>query len=593
MNASVLSSSMTTIFLVFLTLGFLWGLWRGFSKSLTRLLVVIAVAVATFFVVPSLSHTLITADISSLNFSVNGTPVQNLGEFISEYLSSIDKVNDLMNASPTFTEFIQVLPEILINIVLFIVFFFVAKMISMVIYWIISAIFFNKKKMVGKNKHRFIGGVIGGIQGLLVACVVLMPAIGLINLANNAESELSQSRTELESQLESLDSQSPNTFTANPVGDDQKSENSISIDEAMNTVVVYTKTLENNFIYKTLNTFGIVKLSNSMFDELTTVEVDTNTGSKIYKLTTEAVELSGIYPYIDMVINSDFNIQDNKFIDKLILLVDKAYNSPLVGDVISEILQEASRIWSDSSIDRDQRLFMGIAAPDLGSEDMNKVLDEQLSEIKNASRENIKAKIIDLLEIAKAANETIKIADQVKNSLSDISVDNLANIFEIVTENEIVKDVIKDVVTNDTLKDLGIEDESTQTLIVDVVTNIIDSENLDIQKEVAATKEIFELTENINNAKKEDPNAKIEIEPEKIDSLVDSLANSTVITELIKTKQETEDEDGVSNPIKDLDISNSLSEETKTILEETLAEKEIDESTKTLLEQILLGKFAA
>ena len=67
------------------------------------------------------------------------------------------------------------------------------------------------------------------------------------------------------------------------------------------------------------------------------------------------------------------------------------------------------------------------------------------------------------------------------------------------------------------------------------------------------------------------------------------MGNSTVITELIKTKQNEETQDG-SNPIKDLDLSNTLSEETKENLEAEINSKITDESTKETLLQILLGK---
>ena len=249
MNAGVVSSSLTCIFLVFLTLGFLYGLWRGFSKSLTRLLIVVAVTVATFFIVPSLSHTLITADISSWNLSVGGVQVQTINEFLTEYLAGFDKVNELMNASPTFTKFIQMVPEVLVNIVLFLVFFFVVKMISMIIYWILSAIFFSKKKTEGKNKHRFIGAVIGAVQGLLVACVVLMPVFGLMNLANTAEIALSESRTELAASTDSssTDNSQPSTIyvtVAEDNEDDQQNNNDSTIDKALETVGKYTKLLK-------------------------------------------------------------------------------------------------------------------------------------------------------------------------------------------------------------------------------------------------------------------------------------------------------------------------------------------------------------
>jgi len=595
MNASILSSTLTCLFLVFLIFGFLYGLWRGFSKSLTRLLIVIAVAVATFFVVPSLSHSLVTADISSWNLSVGDTTVKTIQEFIIEYLSGFDKVNEFMNASPTFTKFIQVLPEVLVNILLFIIFFFVVKMLSMIIYWILSAIFFGKKKTEGKNKHRFIGGIIGAVQGIIIACVILMPVFGLMNLAHTAEVALSESRTELETTIQNStagdDNSSPTEFYITQSSESSNDNNtsdeneSITVDKALEEVLKYTEALENNFIYKSLNAIGVTKLSNSVFNELTTIKIETASGSHKYSFTTEAVELSKMYPYLELIVNSNFDITDNAFIDKLILLVNKAYDSPLLGDIVTEIIQEAATIWTDTSIDRNQRFFLGIATPDLGSDDLNSVLDEQLITIKNADKETLQSKLVDVLKIAQVANDTMKIAEQVKESIADISVENLESIFDMVTENETVKEVIKDVVTTDTLDSLGITDKSTQTLIVDVVTNIVDSDTLDIKNEVAATKELFTLYEEIEDAKFEE--RKVELSENEVNNLVENLANSTVITQLIKTKQ---DDDSASNPIKQLNISENLSNETKSALETAISETEIDQETKNLLEQILLGK---
>ena len=584
MNASALSSSLTCIFLFFITIGFLYGLWRGFSKSLTRLLIVVIVAVISFFVVPPLTNTIINIDISSLGLTAGGVTAKTFGEFITNSISSISpEVNELMNSSATFSNFIQALPAVLINIVLFIVFFFVAKMISMIIYWIIGGIFFNKKKMAGKNKHRFIGAVIGGVQGLLVACIFLIPIFGLVNLSNSAQTALSQSKAEIQ-QTETTQAPQNNFYISNT--SESSEENTVSIDQALETVKEYTSALENNFIYKTLNTFGVAKVSNILFDELTTLKVETAEGEQSFKLTTEAVEISKLYPYLEQVVNSEFDIQNNEFIDKIILVIDKSYDSPLLKNIISEIIHEAATIWSNTSVPREERLFLNIAPPDLDSVELNLVLDTQILAIRDANNEQLKPKLIELCKVAKVANDTIKIADQVKDTLDNLNVENLESLFENIVENETIKDVVKDVVNTDTLGELGINDEKTQTLIVDVVTNILDAEDLDIKSEVAATKEIFTLTEKITNLSGEE---KVELNNDEVSNLVENLGNSTVITELIKTKQNEEESTG-SNPIKDLDVSNALSEETKQSLESEINEKITDEETKETLLQILLGK---
>ena len=329
MNATALSSGLTCIFFIFLILGFLFGLWRGFSKSVTRILIVIAIAVLSFFVVPSISKSLLTTNLSSLGISVNGVPLLNIEQFIKDLLSSFDKIDELINASPTFASFIQVLPEILLNVVLFILFFVIAKLASMVIYWILCAILFPKKKNEGKNKHRFLGAIVGTVQGLIVALVVFMPLFGIINLSTQAQLAYQESQTELNNAIAPANNQNPQTlngyiFTTNDNSpednDESTTQNTVDIEE----VLKYSKALENNGIYKFLNGIGFIGLSNNVFDHLTTVKIDETK----YSLTTESIGLSKMYPYLDLVVKAnDFDITDNDFINKLIMLIDASKSS--------------------------------------------------------------------------------------------------------------------------------------------------------------------------------------------------------------------------------------------------------------------------
>ena len=55
----------------------------------------------------------------SFNLTVGETTVKTLEEYLTTVFSEIEIVKELMNSSPTFTEFIQVVPTILVNLVLF------------------------------------------------------------------------------------------------------------------------------------------------------------------------------------------------------------------------------------------------------------------------------------------------------------------------------------------------------------------------------------------------------------------------------------------------------------------------------------------
>ncbi len=576
MNAAALSSALTCIFFIFLILGFLYGLWRGFSKSLTRFFIVIAVAVATFFIVPAISNALLSADISSWGLEVEGVAVKNLQQFIVEFLSNIEQVNELMNASPTFTSFIQVVPQILLNIALFIVLFLLIKMLSMIIYWILSAILFPKKKMAGKNKHRFVGGIIGAVQGLFVAVVVLLPMFGIINLSTEAKTAINQSETQIAQMA----------TTTDPSADQNTNDVIEVIDE-------YSSALANNGIYKVMNGIGIIKLSNNIFDELTTVKVQTPDSTKEYKLTTEAVEISRLYPYISLVTESEFNIGNNEFINKIVLLVDTAKESPLLSDIVCEIVNEAATRWTDTNIpNRQDRVFLGIAAPDLQDSDLNNILDTELGKLKNANKDTVHESLVGILKVAQLANTTKDIVTELGDGLSNISSENLEELFDNIVSNDLVQSLVTEVLTEDKLKESFGLDQGTAEMVSGIVNDIASADPETIKNEVEATKELFSLSEKITTNQEGQINLTTPDENGNTpaDTLVDAIADSTIIKDFIVDKINEETEAGQENIIQQLNIAGSVDEETKTAISNKISEKvqagTIDQSTVEAFEKI-------
>ena len=186
MTPEIITTAVIVAFLVILLAGFLFGLVRGFNKSLVRILLVVAMLVLTFFIVPKITQAAMTLDISSLGITIGGNTATSVGDIVVSLLNQIPQVADIAGTD-AYATIINVVPQMILNVVLFIVVFIALRLVSMIIYWIISGICFNKKKTEGKNKHRLLGSLVGVVQNFLIFLVILVPVVGAINILGDIE----------------------------------------------------------------------------------------------------------------------------------------------------------------------------------------------------------------------------------------------------------------------------------------------------------------------------------------------------------------------------------------------------------------------
>ena len=145
-------------------LGVLLGLFRGFSRSVVRLILVAASAVAAWLLRPIISKWLMTLEVGGN--SINGLIEQ-----------SIANAGDVPESVVTLA---YALIEILIGLVAFLVVFLVLKLLTYVILFPIIKIFLGREK-----KGRPFGALVGLVQGLFVAFVLCVPFTGIIGELNN------------------------------------------------------------------------------------------------------------------------------------------------------------------------------------------------------------------------------------------------------------------------------------------------------------------------------------------------------------------------------------------------------------------------
>lgn len=447
MSVSSISATIASVTLACLILGFVFGWVRGYQKSLTRFIMVLVVAVIAFFVVPALTNSVLMFNLTKYNVTVGSKTVSNVKELIIEYISQIDKVRELMQSSPTMKEFVTALPAMLVNVVLFTVVFFILKYISMIIYWIIAGVCFNKKKLEGKNKIKLLGAGLGTVQAFIAVAILLVPMFGFANIANQVTTEYNANTSTIASAAVSA-SYGDDEYTLvadGNVGGENKSTQ--EIDKTVKQVDKYASAFENTWVVKVYSAFGINKLSISVFNSLSEQKVN---GVKT-NLTNEMATISKMLPYAENLLNSNGEI-DSKFVENLDKLTRAAFESKVLDKSLNEIVSTAARKWANDEP------FLGINRPTVkDSASLNHCLQKAFDELGKSGHEvdkDINA-IINVLQVlteedasGKTILSTLTKGDTVEilNALSDENKNTFENLINAMVKSTTLSAIIPDVI---------------------------------------------------------------------------------------------------------------------------------------------------
>lgn len=544
MNAGLIPTIVVSLFLLAIILGFLFGWIRGFSKSLVRFIIVLAVAVLTFFVVPSITTALLKADISKLNINIGGVQVITLGDMISDMLGSIPAVQDLVHASPTFEAVMTLAPQMIANLVLFVAFFFIFKWVSMIIYWIFAGIFFSKKKMGDKDRHKFIGAVIGTLQGVLVALVIMIPVYGMIETSRPLVQamQISQEQNSEETPGET----SSFVYVAEEGGtaeggsgessgentDETKNKSSVEMIEGYtNMAEEYLKAFDNTWIIKFFKAIKVQDLSVAMFDNLTTVkDRDLEVG-----LRNEVNTLSKAYPGLRSILVNNTDLEDEETYNKLKDSFNILYESPILSGIVKEIVPVAASRWSNPTLTGDDAKFCGISKPTFDDQSLNRLFDALLLNLSTSEGDDVKTDINTTIDVMKvcASSGLVKCitgkADLMDTLLLDKNSHLIENIIEVSLNSTTLKNILPDLINaamNQVYSALEITDAPDITLTSDEVT--WNTEKVYLQNVFTNILKLFKQIQDGENA--EVPVSALEsISFETIGSLFDNLRYSQLL----------------------------------------------------------------
>lgn len=473
MNASLISTIVLSLFLVCIILGFLFGWFRGFSKSLVRFIILLTVTVLAFFVVPSITKAVLKMDISKWNINIGGVQVVTLGDLIIEMLEKIPVVQELIESSPTVEGVITLVPQMIANVVLFIAFFFIFKWVSMVIYWIIAGIFFSKKKMGDKDRHKFIGAVIGTVQGFMIAIVLMVPIFGMVETTRPVMQAI-QAEQQTNASSEAEETPSGFVYTvdgeSSETGGGKGEANAQTLGEVSDESMKYINAFDNTWLIKVLRAVRISDMSVAMFDSLTTVK-DRDLEIQLRK---EVNIIADAYPGLSGLINGDANLEEANTYDSLKSAFDKLYESPVLSGIVSEIVPAAASRWSDPTVAEENRVFCGIPKPKFQDASINRVFDALLLNLSTQTDKNeIKKDVdtsIDVMKLCCSSGIVTAVkhnGDIMEVLLRENNQNLVSDIIDLSLKSKTLGDCLPDIVNmamNQLYKALAITDAPEITL---------------------------------------------------------------------------------------------------------------------------------
>lgn len=469
-SGGLISTVLTVSALIFLVLGGLIGMLRGWKKATSHFILAFISSIISF---------IITIPIAKVIANLVSPLIKdNMGE-------SYEQLNSEM---PTLAKIIDALPAALLAPILFVLFFFIISFILSFFSPLVAKLFGteekkpqtqatscednpdatpladstveekkpdtdsaekaeeqkkpNNEKNSGKGLNRLIGALVGVVHALLIFVIMLMPITGYTGLAAHA--------LEATGEIE--------------LSNDQEAQKSIETVKAYYDS--FGEPVNNGFVFKMTSALG----GKAAFKTLTSMKID---GSR-YVLADEVESLVNLAvtaaPFMSESPENYGEKQVNA-IDSLILLLD---NDVMLKDILAEGLSSASNSWLNN------KAFMGIARPNVEGMAV-KIFDELLGVFKTTTSKTVVSDIKVFSDIFKVMIDN-KVFTMIGKENTDIkellSQDGfISGLIEAAYGNERMQPVLDSVINTGIAlvgEQLGIP-ENNEEIYDNLINSIADS----------------------------------------------------------------------------------------------------------------------
>ncbi len=211
----------TGLFALFIVLGALFGLLRGFRNSVYALILKVIFYAVFFLTLTPVVRLLWNAELGfAIGQLANVEPAiagaGSLSEALPMLLESL--LGDTLGGTlenPEFLAFAEALGMFALKIVWFILYFTVFKLLYHLFFWIVRLIIFKNQKKHGKKRRRLLGSAVGVLNGAVTVFVMLIFIGGLMNIAGSFLGVLDATVYDTQQEATTLSSDSPSLAETN------------------------------------------------------------------------------------------------------------------------------------------------------------------------------------------------------------------------------------------------------------------------------------------------------------------------------------------------------------------------------------------
>ena len=171
--------------LISILFGFIAGLRRGFTKTIVRIATIVLAGFAAYFAASWL--------IGAFDAMFAGKTLEEvIISVYTEYETAVDpQTREIIAAFDIETAQLILggVTALVLSPIVFILSFLLARLVLLLVDWLICAILRKSNKDKGAPSTIF-GGLLGIIQGAVIALIILIPISGMLSLANGVKGEM-------------------------------------------------------------------------------------------------------------------------------------------------------------------------------------------------------------------------------------------------------------------------------------------------------------------------------------------------------------------------------------------------------------------